>query len=302
MMRQVLIALALLLLAAPVCLATPEYSERSGQGCRVCHVEPGGGALSPDGLRFAASGYVWPPTGGYRVMGPIREGVRLLIGFLHIVAGFIWFGAILYVHLLLRPGYALKGLPRGEVMTGLASMAVVGVTGVLLTVSRVRGVEVLFSSPWGLLLSAKMALYLVMVGTAGVAVTVVGPRLRRGRVRAVPPGDGVFGPETLSAFDGADGRPSYVAHGGTVYDVGGLRLWKGGAHMKHRAGTDLTAALDRAPHGVEKLADLPRAGTFDASRKAPLTLVQRLFYVIAYLNLGLVFAVLLVIAWWRWGI
>jgi predicted heme/steroid binding protein len=281
----------------------PEYSARTGQSCRTCHIEAHGDALTPEGLEYAASGYVWPPRGGYRVLGPIRKPVRLLIGYLHLTASFIWFGAILYVHLLLRPGYALRGLPRGEVFMGLISMGVVGATGALLTLSRVRGLGVLTGSPWGMLLSAKMLLYVLMVGTALAAVFFVGPRLKRGmRKIAEVPEDGVFDPQTLSSFDGREGRRAFIAYKNTVYDVTGLRLWKTGTHMKHLAGSNLTEALPRAPHGEEKLEALKAVGSFDASRRPPRTPAQKAFYVIAYLNLSLVFLVLFVLALWRWGL
>jgi hypothetical protein len=45
-----------------------------------------------------------------------------------------------------------------------------------------------------------------------------------------------------------------------------------------------------------------RVGSYDSSRRAPKTPAQKAFYVIAYLNLTLVFVVLFLLAWWRWGI
>jgi predicted heme/steroid binding protein len=204
---------------------------------------------------------------------------------------------------MLRPGYAKQGLPRGEVMLGSVSMLAVGISGALLTFSRIGGLEVLTGSPWGRLLSAKIALYLVMVSTALVAVLFIGPRLKKQRTApASAPPDGIFDAGTLASFNAKDGRPAYIAYQGTVYDVSALAKWKGGTHMKHPSGTDLSDALGRAPHGTEKLDGLPVAGTYDPERKAPLTPHQKTFYVIAYLNLGLVFAVLFVISIWRWGI
>jgi predicted heme/steroid binding protein/uncharacterized membrane protein len=295
-----LTALFFISLDAP---ATPEHAEKTGQGCQVCHISPEGGALTPRGLQYAASGYIWPPKGGYRAMGPIRKSIRFIVGYFHILAGFLWFGTIFYVHILLRPAYAAKGLPRGEVAVGLSTMAVVGITGVLLTISRIRGVDVLFDSPWGLLLSVKIALYLLMVSTALVAVGYIGPRLKKGTKReAVFPEEGVFDPVTLSAFDGKEGRAALVAFKDKVYDMTGLKLWRNGVHMKHLSGSDLTDALSKAPHGEEKLEGLKVAGAYDASRKPPRSPLQKVFYFIAYMNLFLVFAVLLVIAFWRWGI
>ncbi len=291
-----------LLLAGPV-HATPEYAARSGQSCKTCHLEAGtGGPLSETGLEFAASGYAWPPSGGYRVLGPIRKPVRFVIGYIHILTAFLWFGTILYVHILLRPAYASKGLPKGEVRLGLVSMVTVGITGILLLVSRVRGLSVLVNSPWGRTLLLKIVLYLAMVASAIFVVRVLGPRLGRSKPRLRPPDDRVFGPETLAPYDGQEGRPAYVAYRNKVYDVTGLRLWKGGLHMKHSSGADLSEAIRKAPHGDEKLASVKVVGQYDAHRPARKTAAQKLFYAIAYANLAMVFAVLLVIAWWRWGL
>ena len=70
----------------------------------------------------------------------------------------------------------------------------------------------------------------------------------------------------------------------------------------HSSGHDLTDAISKAPHGEEKLKDLKVVGSYDASIKPPMTLAQKAFYFFAYMNLTLVFIVLFVIAFWRWGI
>lgn len=298
-----LVAAALLLGLPVLATATPEFTASTEQGCSTCHADPeGGGSLTMTGLRFAASGYRWPPTGGYRVLGTLRRSVRFVVGLLHIVASFLWFGTILYVHLMLRPAYASKGLPRGEVLLGLASMAVVGTTGALLTASRVAGLEVLVDSPWGRVLSGKIAVFLVMVASAATAVFFVGPRLRRARLQATTPPDGVYDHATLAAFDGREGRPARVAVKGVVYDVSALPRWRGGTHVKHSAGGDLTGNLSLAPHDATMLEQARRVGTFDPSRRPRKTPVQKAFYVIAYMNLGLVFVVLFLLALWRWGL
>lgn len=297
-----LLAVALLLLAAQA-EATPEYSGSSGQSCKTCHIRAEGGALSETGLEFAASGYNWPPTGGYRVLGPIRKTARFFVGLFHITAGFMWFGTILYVHILLRPAYAAKGLPKGEMFLGVVSMAIVGITGALLTLSRIKSLAVLYSSSWGVALSIKIAMYLVMVSTAAFVIAYIRPRLGKSDPKLpAMPADGVFNTEMLAAFDGKDGRPSFVAVAGKVYDVTALRLWKGGRHMKHAAGENMTEAIAKAPHGTEKLDAVAVVGSFDAASRPALTPAQRMFYFIAYLNLALVFAVIFVLAILRWGI
>lgn len=282
--------------------ALPEYAEQTRQGCLICHLNEDGGDLSDAGLEYAASGHVWPPQGGYRVFGPIKKSVRLIIGSFHIVAAFMWFGTILYVHLLLKPKYAERGLPRGEVVLGVVSMAIVGISGILLTISRIRGISVLYTSPWGIALSIKIMFYLIMISSAAFVVLFIGPKLKRGAVKSVNIKAEIFDPETLSACDGKEGRPAYIAFRDKVYDVAGLKLWKNGTHMKHSSGNDLTASIAKAPHGEEKLEGLKVIAAYDASRKPAKTFAQKAFYFIAYMNLVIVFCVLLTIAYWRWGL
>ncbi len=283
--------------------ARPEYAGSTGQVCSSCHIGPEGGALNEEGLNFAASGYVWPPTkSGYRILTPIKKSVRLFVGYLHILAAFMWFGTILYVHIMLRPGYASKGLPKGEVILGLSAMTIVGVTGVLLTISRISNISVLYGTRWGMVLSLKILIYITMITSAGLVVTVIGPRLRRTKKHLAPPKDGVFDPATLAAFDGNAGRQAFVAYKGKVYDVSSLNLWKEGSHMRlHTAGGDLTGSIARAPHGAEKIEKQKCVGSYDATKTAAKSPAQKAFYFIAYMNLTLVFCLLFVIALWRWG-
>ena len=70
-----------------------------------------------------------------------------------------------------------------------------------------------------------------------------------------------FTARELSSHDGKDGRPAYVAYAGLVYDVSESFLWQGGVHqVLHRAGVDLTADLDGAPHGPALLERCPIVG------------------------------------------
>lgn len=303
MHKRLLLLISLTFLICPSVFATPEYAERSEQGCLTCHVEEeGGGKLTIEGLEFAASGYMWPPLGGYRVLGPVKKSVRLGIGLFHIVGAFLWFGTILYVHLMLRPGYASKGLPKGEVVLGLISMVIVGISGALLTVSRIKSLDVLYLSQWGQLLSIKIIFYLIMICSALFAILFVGPKLKKGKITANIPDNKIFDPLTLTAFDGTNGNPVYIAFRGKVYDVSSLKLWKTGTHMKHHSGIDLTDAIAKAPHSEEKLESATVVGAYDAALKPPKTFAQKAFYFVAYMNLFIVFIVLFVIAYWRWGL
>ncbi|MBI5674931.1 MAG: hypothetical protein HZC48_03730 [Nitrospirae bacterium] len=141
-----------------------------------------------------------------------------------------------------------------------------------------------------------------MISSALFTILFVGPKLKRGSVKASIPQNNVFDPVTLSAFDGKNSAPAYVACKGKVYDVSLLKLWKNGVHMKHLAGSDLTEAIAKSPHGEGKLETLNVVGTYDSALKPQKTFAQKAFYFIAYMNLFLVFVVLFVIAYWRWGL
>ncbi len=70
-----------------------------------------------------------------------------------------------------------------------------------------------------------------------------------------------FTRDELASFDGAGGRPAYVAFEGTVYDVSDSPMWSGGDHEgMHSAGVDLTEEHDDAPHG-ELVTGFPAVGT-----------------------------------------
>lgn len=78
-----------------------------------------------------------------------------------------------------------------------------------------------------------------------------------------------FDRESLAQYNGRDGRPAYVACQGKVYDVSASRMWKAGEHMKrHAAGRDLTQDILAAPHGAEKLMDMPQVGVFKEAARA----------------------------------
>ncbi len=73
--------------------------------------------------------------------------------------------------------------------------------------------------------------------------------------------DKTFSKTELAKFDGLDGRPAYIAFHGWVFDVSGSTLWLEGRHQAlHNAGEDLSAAINKAPHGASLLARVPRMG------------------------------------------
>lgn len=300
--KRILLLLLFILLASVSNLAaTEDYATATGRDCGVCHVAgAGGGELTPAGesyARFLAGSAPAADTQPSR----LSRAFRLLVGFFHILFAFFWFGTILYVHLILKPAYASQGLPRGEVRLGLLSMVVMGLTGAILFAYRVPSFASLFDSRFGVLLLLKIALYLIMVATAMVAVFFLAPRMRQKRqlASAAPTGD--LTPTELAQYDGKDGRPAYFAYQGGIYDASSSARWKNGAHMgRHHAGGDLTAQLGQAPHGAELVLALPKVGQLRSAAAPPLSPPQKVFYAIAYLNLGFVLTIILILACWKW--
>lgn len=293
------------------CCATEIYARQTGKSCSACHLDPGGGGeLTAAGKEFAAA-----RSGGAKSEAPASvpgesaakpglavKVVRFIAGYLHLITAILWFGTILYVHLVLKPAYAAGGLPRGEVRVGVGSMAVMGVTGLILTHFRVTSPEILLHTRFGILLLVKAGLYLVMVGTAVYVVSVIGPKLKAKRKEEPAPVRGDLTPEQLLACDGKEGRPAFFAFQGRIYDATGSRLWKQGLHMgRHNAGQELTEALKLAPHGSDKIAALPDVGALLAQGEAKAPLHERVFFFMAYMNLTIVFLIVFIVALWRWG-
>lgn len=70
----------------------------------------------------------------------------------------------------------------------------------------------------------------------------------------------IFTEEELKKYDGKNGL-AYVAYRGKVYDVSASYHWrKGMHHATHRAGYDLTEALEQAPHDPALLDKFPIVG------------------------------------------
>jgi predicted heme/steroid binding protein/uncharacterized membrane protein len=281
--------------------ATPEYARQTGFECRQCHVDViGGGPLTREGSTFLDT---IKSKGLYRPLTMTQRVVRLVVGYLHMVAAIMWFGTIMYVHILLKPAYASKGLPKGELRLGWISMLVLLITGTLLTVARNPSWGTFFTTRFGILLAVKISLFLLMFFSAIVVTIYIGPKLRKQKT-LVPAmdEDGACTPDGLCQFDGKDGRPAYIAYKGLIYDMTGSRLWKNGSHMmKHAAGSDLTAMLSTAPHGEDKILAMPLAGRLLAPAEQPRRpFHMKLFYFFAYMNLVLVFVITFVIALWRW--
>jgi len=296
-----LIFLTLTVLCTSVTFATEEYAVTTGAECKVCHIDPlGGGELTVfgQGYRLSTESESTRKPGSKNLLSRL---FKIIIGYLHIITAFLWFGTILYVHLVLKPAYASKGLPKGEVRVGLVSMMIMAITGATLTCYKVPSLEMLTTSRFGILFLAKMVIFAIMAISALFVVLVIGPRLKRKKV-AQPTGNGNLSLIELASFDGNEGRPAYFAYRGKIYDVSKSKLWKEGSHMKrHQAGVDLTDILSQAPHDEEKILAMPEVGRFvEKTGNNSLGPHKKVFFFMAYMNLGFVFVVCLILALWRW--
>ncbi|HJX60902.1 MAG TPA: CopD family protein [Thermodesulfobacteriota bacterium] len=295
------ILIGLFLIVFPfVSHSTPEYAEQTGRDCKICHVEATGGDLTKAGEDFREDLRI---KGTYRPLHPFQRVVRLIIGYLHLLTAIAWFGTILYVHILLKPAYAAKGLPKGELILGWLGIILLSITGVPLTIARIPAWDAFYTTRFGILLSIKIILFLIMVATATIVTFVIGPKLRKRSSQAPLEKKTRLTLEELSRFDGSEMKPAYIAYKGKIYDVSSSKLWVEGNHVrKHPAGNDLTEALRTAPHDEDKILGMPLVGELITSEtKVQKPAHEKVFYFMAYMNLVFVFLITFVIALWKWG-
>jgi predicted heme/steroid binding protein len=204
----------------------------------------------------------------------------LIIGYLHLLTAIAWFGTILYVHILLKPAYAAKGLPRGELILGWLGIILLSITGIPLTIARIPTWDAFYTTRFGILLSIKIILFLIMVTSAAVVTFVIGPKLRKRRSQPPAEKKSRFTLQELFQFDGSERRPAYIAYKGKIYDVSSSKLWVEGSHVrKHLAGNDLTETLKTAPHGEDKILAMPLIGELIASEtKIQRSAHEKVFY------------------------
>ena len=266
------LSLILLLLAMAMAIpaiATEDHALETGQDCAVCHIsESGGGGLTANGEAYSEDPDGWKPPAEPRTRTPLLyKIVHTVLLYVHVLFGIVWIGTILYVHLVLKPKYALGGLPRSELRLAWLSMPMIAVSGILLTIWRFKLNAGLFSSMFGMLLLFKIIMFTLMLSSATFVTLYVGPRLRklvdsRSQVEHSPD-DPEYTLEELKAYDGEHGEKILIAANGNVYDVTGSRMWNGGLHAtRHKAGDDLTEYLKDAPHGANVLERVERVGVF----------------------------------------
>jgi len=290
----------LLILSPSIAESTPEYAVQTGLECQKCHADPAGGSkLTKVGENFREDLRI---KGQYRPLKPIQRVVRLIIGYLHLLTAIAWFGTIFYVHILLKPAYAAKGLPKGELILGWSGIIILSITGVLLTISRIPTWKMFYATRFGILLSVKIILFMIMVASAFIVTFVIGPKIRKKKAHPPPQKKDKLTLGDLQHFDGKENRPVYFAYKEKIYDVSSSKLWKGGAHLKkHHAGNDLTDILKTAPHEEDKILKMPVVGELlpmDAKVEKPT--FEKVFYFMAYMNLIFVFLITFIIALWRW--
>jgi len=268
--------------------------------CLKCHVDvTGGSRLTKAGEDFKED---LKSKGTYRPLHPIQKAVRLIIGYLHLLTAIAWFGTIFYVHILLKPAYAAKGLPKGELILGWSSMIIMAITGTLLTISRIPAWNMFYTTRFGILLSIKIILFMIMVATAAIVTFVIGPKIRKKKTQPLLQKKDKLTLEELQHFDGKENKPAFFAYNGKVFDVSSSKLWKDGTHFKkHSAGNDLTDILKTAPHGEDKVLKMPEMGELlPMGAKVQKPTFEKVFYFMAYMNLIFVFLITFVIALWRW--
>jgi predicted heme/steroid binding protein/uncharacterized membrane protein len=84
-------------------------------------------------------------------------------------------------------------------------------------------------------------------------------------------------PNELEKYNGKEGKPSYVAVNGEVYDVSTSPTWKKGRHLElHRAGCDLTEALSLAPHGKGVFERFKKVGVLVSTPSSAEAIRQRI--------------------------
>jgi len=73
----------------------------------------------------------------------------------------------------------------------------------------------------------------------------------------------LFNRETLSEYDGRDGRRAYIAIDGMVYDVTTSSRWPNGNHNGYQAGQDLSAQIPQDHRADMRFERFPVVGTYE---------------------------------------
>jgi predicted heme/steroid binding protein len=271
---------------------TVEFTCETGQSCIYCHESPeGGDTLTSKGEAFVAADYVFDESvsaPGWPVF------LKLISGFLHVLASVIWFGAIFYIHIFVKPTSLTGGLPRNERILGWVCIAIVGVTGTILTFLRVRSIEEFWTTTFGIVWLVKVSFFIIMVLIAAVATTRLNRRMREAQ-RSANKG-------SLAEYDGKEGRPAYFVFHNEVFDVSESKMWRNGVHMgRHYAGTDLSSAISDAPHGTKVFNSATKIGPASFQNFEKRTPAATTFIFMAYFILFCMLMIIFCVAYWNWG-
>lgn len=224
-----------------------------------------------NGYRYPTSGQIL--TKARHLQSGPPKWLRSMFGYLHLLAGMIFSGAIFYIRIFAKPTRLKDGIPSRERVLGLSCMGILSITGIYLVWVRIGRWEPFFSTTFGLMLFIAIVLFSVMVFGALTAATVAHRRMQReGASGNRPEAGGRVGRDNLYRYDGKGGNPAYILFYGRVYDVSNSVHWKQGRHFgKHTAGADLSDAIKGAPHGATVLDRVPCLGEISAAAKTPKT-------------------------------
>jgi uncharacterized membrane protein len=87
-------------------------------------------------------------------------GTRLLktiLGFLHIIFGLVWFGSIVYVHLIIKPQSLNGGMPKSEKLPGRICIVMVGQTDIGLALLKVQAPHERWTTSFGVIWIIKVS-------------------------------------------------------------------------------------------------------------------------------------------------
>ncbi len=273
--------------------ALPKYAEETGQECVACHTNPATGELNDVGKAFRLT-HKWPPEEKADLT------IVFAIGFLHLLSIVLWIGAIFFVHLVHTPDVvAMGGAPKKELMLGWAGIVGTGISGALLTSFRFSSLADLINSTSGIIVLAKIAIYIFMVFTATTLTLYLNKKFR---IAAVMPGYVEIG--NLREFrELSRDKGILVSVGGLVYDLSSSPLWKNGVHAgKHEAWRDLTQEIKDSPHGMAILSKFKPVGYLSDYRALirEIGFAMKVFKIFAYSNLILGITAIFLSAYLRW--
>ncbi len=73
-----------------------------------------------------------------------------------------------YFHIFVTPKALAAGLPKSTMVVAWVCFIAVGLTGSYLTLDRIKDLSQLWTTQFGVILSIKITLYLLMVGIAAI--------------------------------------------------------------------------------------------------------------------------------------